>query len=102
VNNEFFNQMMAGMADAVKYRQGKKTDLKVTRFMRTSKSLKAADIRKIRRTLGISQFEFAQYLGTRLGTIRSWEQGVRRPQSAALRLLTIAKERPAVLLQQVR
>lgn len=102
MNNEFFNQMMAGMSDAVKYRQGKKTGLKVTRFMRTSKSLKAADIRKIRRTLGISQFEFAQYLGTKLGTIRSWEQGVRRPQSAALRLLTIAKERPAVLLQHVR
>ena len=69
-------------------------------FMRASKPLKAADTRRIRVALGISQFEFAQYLGSKLGTVRSWEQGVRRPRSAALRLLTIAKDRPAVLLQR--
>jgi putative transcriptional regulator len=101
MKKELFKEMMAGFDDAIKYRQGKKTNLRATRFMQASKSLKAADIRKIRKTLGISQFEFAQYIGSKLGTVRSWEQGARKPRSTALRLLTIAKERPAVLLQRV-
>jgi putative transcriptional regulator len=101
MKTELFNEMMTGLGEAIKYRRGEKTNLRVTRFMPMSKSLKAADIRRIRTTLGISQFEFAQYLGSRVGTVRSWEQGVRKPKSATLRLLTIAKDRPAVLLQRV-
>ncbi len=81
MKKELFKEMMAGFGKAIKYRQGKKPNLRVTRFMRASKPLKAADIRRIRAALGISQFEFAQYLGSKLGTVRSWEQGVHRPRS---------------------
>jgi DNA-binding transcriptional regulator YiaG len=31
--------------------------------------------------------------------MESWEQGTRRPQHAALKLLTIAKKRPEILLE---
>jgi putative transcriptional regulator len=96
-----FKFMMAGIEEAIKYRRGKKANVRVSRFLRTSKQLKPLDIRKIRTTLGVSQVTFAQYLGTSVGTVRSWEQGVRRPQSTALHLLTIAKQKPALLLQRV-
>ncbi len=96
-----FDELMMGFKEAIKYRQGDKTArVRVTRFAPIPKPLKPADIRRIRMTLRISQREFAQYLGVSLGTARSWEQGSRRPQSTALRLLTIAKRSPATLLQR--
>jgi putative transcriptional regulator len=95
-----FNEMMEGVAEAIKYRRGEKAKVRVYRFARLSKSLKPSEIRKIRMKLGFSQFVFAEYLGTSVGTVRSWEQGVRRPQSAALHLLTIARQAPAALLQR--
>ncbi len=97
---ELFNDMMEGFAEAIKYRRGEKAKVRVYRFAKPSKSIRPSDIRKIRTKLGFGQFVLAEYLGTSVGTIRSWEQGVRRPQSAALHLLTIAKQTPAVLLQR--
>jgi DNA-binding transcriptional regulator YiaG len=57
--------------------------------------------RSPRTALGLSQTDFARYLGTSVACVRSWEQGRRRSQSAALRLLTIAKKKPAALLEFV-
>ena len=99
MNAELFNSMMSGFGEAIKYRRGQKARVRVSRFSRLSAPLKPREIRKIRTTLGLSQTDFAQYLGTSGGCVRSWEQGMRRPQSAALRLLTIAKKRPAALLE---
>jgi putative transcriptional regulator len=100
MKTELFNEMMGGFAEAIKYRRGEKANVRVYRFARPSKPLKPSDIRRIRTKLGFSQFVFAEYLGISVGTIRSWEQGVRRPQSAALHLLMIARQSPAVLLQR--
>lgn len=96
-----FKEMMAGFDEAIKHRRGQKASLRVSRFSPDVVALKAKDIRKIRTTLGLSQAEFARYLGTSVASVRSWEQGVRKPQSAALRLLAIARNRPAALLQFV-
>lgn len=97
---ELFNSMMAGFDEAIKYRRGQKARVRVARFS-VSAPLKPREIRKVRTTLGLSQMDFARYLGTSVGCVRSWEQGIRRPQSAALRLLTIAKKKPAALLELV-
>ncbi len=96
-----FKEMMAGFDEAVKHRRGQKARVRVSRFSPAVVVLKPKDIRKIRTTLGLSQSDFARYLGTSVACVRSWEQGMRRPQSAALRLLAIAKKRPATLLQFV-
>jgi putative transcriptional regulator len=99
---QLFESMMAGFHEAKKYRRGQKTQLRVARFSPINIVMKPRDIRKIRTTLGFSQVDFAQYLGTSVGSIRSWEQGVRRPRSTALRLLAIAKQKPATLLYLAR
>ena len=96
---ELFNEMMAGFGEAVKYRKGQRAHVRVARFSPVSAVLKPKEIRRVRTTLGLSQMDFARYLGTSVACVRSWEQGVRKPQSAALRLLTIAKKRPAALLE---
>jgi putative transcriptional regulator len=98
---KLFNHMMSGFDEAVKYRRGQKARLRVARFSSVSPVLKPKEIRKVRTTLGLSQRDFARYLGTSVACVRSWEQGIRRPQSAALRLLTIARKRPAALLEFV-
>ena len=98
---ELFDAMMAGFDEAIKHRRGRKARLRVSRFSSASVALKPKEIRKNRNTLGLSQADFAAYLGTSVACIRSWEQGLRRPQNTALRLLMIAKKRPAVLLEAV-
>ena len=59
----------------------------------------AERIRQIRRRLDVSQKVFADILNVSLGTVRSWEQGVRTPDGAAMRLLNIAERRPEALLE---
>jgi putative transcriptional regulator len=41
---------------------------------------------------------FALYLNVSPNAVRSWEQGTRKPQQAALKLLAIAKRNPRALL----
>lgn len=98
---ELFKEMMAGFNEAVKHRRGQKARVRVSRFSSDVVALKPKEIRKIRLSLGLSQTDFAHYLGTSVACVRSWEQGMRRPHSAALRLLTIAKKKPAALLEFV-
>ena len=90
---ELFKEMMAGFGEARKYRRVQKANVRVARFSPvTPITMKPKDIRRVRATLGLSQAQFARYLGTSVASVRSWEQGVRKPHSAALRLLSIAKK----------
>jgi DNA-binding transcriptional regulator YiaG len=92
--------MIAGFDEAKKYRAGRKAKLRVSRLAFEPVKMKPAQIRQIRTRLQLSQPEFADFLCTSVGTIRSWEQGIRTPNRTALRLLVIAKEKPALLLQR--
>lgn len=40
---------------------------------------RAADVPEIRRCLGLSQAEFANFMGVSLATLRNWEQSNRIP-----------------------
>jgi putative transcriptional regulator len=55
-------------------------------------------IARIRRTLDVSQQVFADLLNVSAGTVRSWEQGIRHPDGASLRLLDIAEHHPEALM----
>jgi len=101
MKESLFTEMMAGFAEAAKHRRGQRASVRVSRFSPDVAALRPKEIRKIRTALGLSQADFAHYLGTSVACIRSWEQGVRRPQSSALRLLSIAKRKPAALLEFV-
>lgn len=59
----------------------------------------AERIRQIRQRLDVSQRDFAEMLNVSLSTVRSWEQGLRVPDGASLRLLDIAERQPDVLLE---
>jgi putative transcriptional regulator len=52
---------------------------------------------KIRQQLGLTQREFASQFQIALGTLRDWEQGTRRPDSAAKAYLRVIAAAPEVV-----
>lgn len=93
-----YEDMRQSLADAQAYERGAEVDLRVTEIPSPPKPMKPQEIRKIRETLHASQAVFAHFLCVSPKAVQSWEQGARRPQSTALRLLKIAKKNPQVLL----
>jgi putative transcriptional regulator len=93
-----YDDMRQSLADALAYERGQ-VDLRVTEIPPPPKVLKPREIRHIRESLHASQAVFAHFLCVSPKAVQSWEQGSRRPQSTALRLLMIAKKNPTALLQ---
>lgn len=52
------------------------------------------DVRKIRKSLKLSQTQFAARFGLPASTIRDWEQHRRKPEGAARVLLQVIKTEP--------
>lgn len=55
--------------------------------------LEPQQIVAIREKAGVSQSVFAHYLNVRATVVSQWERGERRPTSAALKLLNLAKQK---------
>jgi putative transcriptional regulator len=86
-----FDELVSGIRQAGKIRRGEMPASRRFEF-------EAVDIREIRKTLGLSQSEFAQLIGISVGTLRNWEQGRRRPEGPARALLRIAATHPEAVL----
>jgi putative transcriptional regulator len=54
---------------------------------------------EIRENLGLTQREFARKFEIALGTLRDWEQGARRPDSAAKAYLRVIQHNPDAVLE---
>jgi putative transcriptional regulator len=93
-----YDDMRRSLTDALAYERGREVDLRVTTIPAPPKRLKPQEIRHVRESLHASQAIFAHFLCVSPKAVQSWEQGSRRPQSTALRLLAIAKKNPAALL----
>ena len=93
-----FDDLRQSLADAGAYEQSKPVDLRTNEIPPPPKPLKPEEIRRIRLGLNASQTLFARFLNVSPNTVESWEQGVRRPDPAALKLLTIAKKHPQAVL----
>lgn len=93
-----FDDLRESLQGALAFEDGRRTDLRVTLLPPRPRRLRPGDIRRIRRALNASQVLFARFLNVSPNTIRSWEQGTRRPQGADLKLLAIAKRNPQALL----
>jgi putative transcriptional regulator len=96
---KMFNDLQRALGDALVYESGKRIDLRTTEISAPAKIIRPAQIRAIRRSMNASQIKFAKLLNVSANTVESWEQGVRRPRQAALKLLTIARKSPEVLLE---
>src|ERR1041384_6995461 len=101
MSDEAFADLKETMEDAVAFKRGRRRELKVIRIQapRPPKAWSPRDIARIRKKLNCSQAVFAMMLNISPKTIQAWEQGSREPGDAALKLLTIAKNHPEVLLE---
>jgi putative transcriptional regulator len=64
--------------------------------------LKAADIRAIRESLGLNPAAFAEFLGVRPATLRSWESGQTEPSPLARRFLGEIRDDRDYWLEKLR
>lgn len=57
------------------------------------------DIREIRKTNKVSQAVFAQFINVKTITVAAWEQGTKKPNSTAVKLLDIIERKGLQALQ---
>lgn len=67
--------------------------------LKPTRSLPVPDPVLIRKALGLSQVEFAKFLGISPKTLHKWEQKTSAPSGAACSLLRIAAQEPKTVLQ---
>lgn len=97
MKKELFDELKQSLNEAVEHAQGKRNDLRTTILPEPPKKLSRNEIISLRKDLNCSQAVFARALNVSLRTIQAWEQGLREPSDAALKLLSIARKKPEIL-----
>jgi DNA-binding transcriptional regulator YiaG len=96
---KIFDDLKLALDEALMYERGQRVDLRTTTIPPAPKRISPRQIREIRRSFNASQLLFARLLNVSPNAVRSWEQGVRRPQNPVLRLLDVARRDPQALLR---
>jgi putative transcriptional regulator len=86
-------EVLEGLDDFAAWRSGQRALRTVTVDLP-----RAADVAKIRHSLGLSQAAFAAFMGVSVGTLRNWEQLRREPQGPARAFLHVASAEPLAVL----
>jgi putative transcriptional regulator len=93
------DELAHALGEAITFERGGKLDLRSTKLPDRPRPMKPQEIRAIRKSLKASQVTFARLINVSANAVESWEQGARKPQAAALKLLNVAKKHPKVLLE---
>jgi putative transcriptional regulator len=88
-----FRRMKASISQALAHSRGENVPGMVVHNF----AIKPLDVVAVRKTLEMSQSEFADMLGVALKTLQKWEQGERQPTGAARSLLRVAAREPAAV-----
>jgi len=93
-----FAKIAAGLEDAIAYHRGtRKLTVRDVELKRPP-PMGAKEVIAVRAQLRVSQAAFARILNVSPRTVQAWETSARKPSDAALKLLTVAKKHPDVLL----
>jgi putative transcriptional regulator len=82
-----FDSVSRGLNEAIAHAKGEKVAVKLYKP-------EAVDVSALRRSMGMTQEQFAARFGFSVATLRHWERGDRSPQGAALVLLNVIKRAP--------
>ena len=96
IKKPLFNRLKESLEEARQYTAGQLT-LKTFTVPDPPPNYDAMHIIRIRRSLRMSQGVFARVLNTSTKTVQSWEQGLRQPTQAALRLLEVIEKQPEII-----
>lgn len=87
-----FNELMESMKQATAISKGEMPPSRVFVFS-------PINVKEVREKTNKNQEEFANMIGVKVGTLRNWEQGRRKPDGAALTLLKIVAANPKYVEQ---
>jgi putative transcriptional regulator len=90
MNKKHFGEMLGSLDEAVEIARGHRKPARAY-------TLSEPDARAIRRSLGLTQVEFAALLNVPVTTIQGYEQGRRAPDAPARTLLRVALAAPELL-----
>lgn len=96
IANRLADDIRASLHEALEHAAGKRTKAVVHRV-----TPRVTDAREARIKLGLSQLEFASFIGTGVGTVRKWELGTRRPSGAARALIAVIKAEPTAVRRAI-
>jgi len=101
MSDKAFAELMESAGQALAYERGAREGFRVTRVVapRPPRPMSSEEIAELRKRLRYSQSVFARALNVSIKTVQAWEQGARVPSDAALKLLSIAKKHPEILLE---
>ena len=89
--SEIYESIMKGISEAICHAEGENIG-------RTHQIvIPDCDVRSIRDEIGLSQTEFAQYIGISTATLQNWESNRRQPQGPARVLLGILQHNPNIV-----
>lgn len=87
MSDEMFGELVESMKQAVAI---SRKEMKPSRLFTYS----PINVREIREKTKKSQVDFARMIGVKVGTLRNWEQGRRKPNGTALTLLKVVAADP--------
>ncbi len=89
-----FEEIKTGLNEAIEYEKGNlKANSKILSIT-PLEEFSASEIKEIRKSTGLTQVLFANYLGVSLKTVEAWESGRNKPNGSACRMLSITKSNP--------
>ncbi len=88
-----FDSIAQGLHEAIALTQG---DSSVKARTHQPQTINVAELRK---SLGLTQIEFAAKFCISIGTLRHWERGDRTPHGPALALLNVVAKEPQAVLR---
>ena len=92
MKNEDFDMLLSSIKEAGDIKSGKKKPSRIF-------EIEPPEIKMVRKTLSVSQSEFAMMIGVSVRTLQNWEQGRRKPEGPAKALLRIASKNPKAVLE---
>jgi len=93
--SKFGEELIKSLKQAAEHARGGKV-----RGMRVS-TVELPDVKAIRRSLRMSQDEFAAVYRIPLATLKNWEQGRRQPDAPAAAYLRAIQRRPKEVMEAV-
>jgi putative transcriptional regulator len=92
----FYERLKQGLEESIAHSRGELT-LRTTTLPAPPPDATPRRVLRLRRKLRMSQSVFAALLNVSPKLVQSWEQGLRKPDRAALRLLQIIEKHPDIL-----
>lgn len=97
-----FEDVMQGLREAEDYVSGKSVHVRKQKVtVLALPDYQAEDIKRIRKSVALSQKVFSGILGVSLKTVEAWESGRNIPKGPALRMLKLLNDDPSIVRKLV-